>query len=59
VTSEVYTINGGFGFRILDTATPIFVQETKPEVEGNVLMTETEATTYAADYLAIYNASNE
>jgi hypothetical protein len=59
MTSEVYQIDGGYGFRILNSGTAIFIQETKPEVEGNILMTETEATEYASQYLSIYNVSNE
>lgn len=51
-TYELYSINGGVGFKILCDSNPIIVQDYKPDVDGFVVMSEEEALTAVKTVLA-------
>ena len=58
-TKEIYSVDGGFGYRILNNSTPIIVQDIDPEVSGIVVMDEARANAAADTVLARLNAPQE
>ena len=50
---EIFAVDGGFGYRIVDEGENIHVEQPlKPGVEGSQLMTQAEAEQIAADVVA-------
>lgn len=46
-TKEIYTVEGGYGYRILCDGVPIIEQPFHPEKDGFVPMTKTQANACA------------
>lgn len=52
---QLFAVDGGFGYRILNGETPVVVQDIDPEASGHVVMDEARAIACAEVVLARMN----